>query len=41
MTKKEKVKQKDEKEEIEKNPISTFFLDTSFKIGDNNNMEWR
>jgi hypothetical protein len=41
MTRKGKAKQqKDEEEEIEKNLNSTFFLDTSFKTGATNNMEW-
>jgi hypothetical protein len=41
MTKKGKAKQqKDEEEEIERNPNSTFYSDTSYKIGVKNYMEW-
>jgi len=34
------TQQKDEEEEIDKNPNSTFFSDTSFKTGATNNMKW-
>jgi hypothetical protein len=41
MTRKGKAnKQKVKEEEIEKNPNSTFFSDTSFKTGETNSLEW-
>jgi len=42
MTQKSKVKQAiDNEDDIENNPNSTFFYDTTLKNGMSNNMEWR
>jgi hypothetical protein len=37
---KQKKQQNDDEDDIEKNPNSTFFSDTTFKMGMSNSMEW-